>query len=417
MRGAGYRPDAGRGMKILLLAPHPFYQARGTPIAVDLVLRVLSGRGDRVEVVTFHEGEDVSYPGVTLHRIHAPPGVRGIRPGFSVKKLVCDGWLLVKAWGRMRRFRPDMLHAVEESVFLARWLGKVYRVPYVYDMDSCLSRQLTDRRPVLRPLLPVFRWMEGRVIRGATAVLPVCPSLAETAASHGAARVVLLPDITLLEEGAPPPPPAAERQPAGLRVMYIGNLEPYQGVGLLLEAFARARQQIAGLHLTVIGGTPDNIARYRARAEELNLAGAAEFAGPRPVAELGACLAAADILVSPRTGGENTPMKIYSYLDSGKPVVATDLPTHTQVLHDGIAVLAPPEPDGFARALADLAGDQPRRRRLGKAARAYARDHHSFAAFSRTLGGLYDQLAAEAAGRAGSPASCGPTNGWHIPRR
>ena len=46
-------------------------------------------------------------------------------------------------------------------------------------------------------------------------------------------------------------------------------------------------------------------------------------------------LLAADVLVSPRLKGLNTPMKIYSYLDSGSAVLATRLRTHTQVLDDG----------------------------------------------------------------------------------
>ena len=40
-------------MKILLLAPHPYYQERGTPIAVDLLVRVLSERGDQIDLLTY----------------------------------------------------------------------------------------------------------------------------------------------------------------------------------------------------------------------------------------------------------------------------------------------------------------------------------------------------------------------------
>ena len=60
---------------------------------------------------------------------------------------------------------------------------------------------------------------------------------------------------------------------------------------------------------------------------------------------LASLLAQADVLVSPRTRGNNTPMKIYSYLDAGRAVLATDLPTHTQVLTPECARLAPADPD------------------------------------------------------------------------
>jgi len=77
-------------MRILLLAPEPFYQERGTPLAVDLVLRTLSARGEQVDALVYHEGEDVAYPGVTIQRIPQIPGLSRIGPGPSWKKLACD---------------------------------------------------------------------------------------------------------------------------------------------------------------------------------------------------------------------------------------------------------------------------------------------------------------------------------------
>ena len=100
-------------MKILLLAPEPFYEERGTPLAVDRLLKVLSERGDQIDVVTLHEGEDVQYPNVRLHRIPRLPFVRRIGPGFSLKKVICDFFVLMKAVAVAIRKRPDVVHAVE----------------------------------------------------------------------------------------------------------------------------------------------------------------------------------------------------------------------------------------------------------------------------------------------------------------
>jgi len=56
-------------VKILLLAPHPFFQARGTPLAVRTVLEFLSGRGHHVDILTLHEGEDLALPNCRIHRL------------------------------------------------------------------------------------------------------------------------------------------------------------------------------------------------------------------------------------------------------------------------------------------------------------------------------------------------------------
>ena len=129
-------------MHILVLAPHPFYQERGTPIAVDLLLRVLSGRGDTVDVVTFHEGTDKTYRGVTIHRIPDLAWVRNIPPGFSWKKAVCDIFFMLKAFRLASRNKYDLIHAVEEAAFMAMLIRAFYRIPYVFDMDSSLPMQL-----------------------------------------------------------------------------------------------------------------------------------------------------------------------------------------------------------------------------------------------------------------------------------
>ena len=186
-------------MRVLLLAPQPFYEDRGTPIAVALVLKVLSERGTRVDVVTYHEGRDVELEHVTLHRIPRLPFVRGIRPGFSWKKIVCDAFLMLTAMRMAARRRYDLVHAVEEAVFIALLLKWIFRIPYVYDMDSSLAQQLTDGVPLLRRASTVLAACERLALRHATAVVPVCEALAVVAERGHARKVVVLPDVSLLD--------------------------------------------------------------------------------------------------------------------------------------------------------------------------------------------------------------------------
>src|ERR671923_2414006 len=144
-------------LRILLLAPQPFFQARGTPIAVRVVLEFLGSHGHQVDVLTYHEGSDVDIPSCRVVRIPALPGVRDIRPGFSLKKVLCDSVMLASCARMMRRTRYDLVHAVEESAFIAAALQPFTGVPYVYDMDSSLAEQLIDRFPALTVLGPILR--------------------------------------------------------------------------------------------------------------------------------------------------------------------------------------------------------------------------------------------------------------------
>src|SRR5262249_46629346 len=104
-------------------------------------------------------------------------------------------------------------------------------------------------------------------------------------------------------------------------VLYTGTFEAYQGLDLLFAAMAHVRRQRPDARLVLAGGKPDQVARARQQASDAGIADVAVFAGERPASEIPAYLLAADVLVSPRSRGTNTPLKIYQYLRSGKAIV------------------------------------------------------------------------------------------------
>ena len=380
-------------MKILLLAPHPFFQQRGTPIAERMLLEVLTAHGHRIDVLTYPEGEDVDLPGCRILRIPRLPFVRNIRPGFSLKKLACDAVMLGKALALIRRNQYDLVHAVEESAFMALAARRLFGTPYVYDMDSGLARQMVDKFPALRRVRRLLDACESLAVRGALGTLAVCKSLEDQArACHPGGLVVRIEDVSLLAETDAE---ADDVPQGGPVVMYVGNLETYQGIDLLVEAFRRVLPEVPDARLAIIGGSGGSnadVAAYRERCATLGLGDSVWLAGPRPVERLAAYLRRAAVLVSPRIHGDNTPMKVYSYLDSGRPLLATRLPTHTQVLTDEIACLVEPEPDAMARGLVDLLRDPGRREQLAANAREYAQRELTRAAFERKLLRFYDLI-------------------------
>jgi glycosyltransferase involved in cell wall biosynthesis len=389
-------------MRILFLAPQPFYQERGTPIAVRLATQSLAkqlstGVSDPIDLVVYNEGSDISIPGVKILRIPTPKWLSGVRPGISCKKIVCDIVMLVYTLRlilQSKESRYDLIHAVEESVFIA-WIAKrLFGIPYVYDMDSSLAQQLTERWWWCKPALSLLRFMEGVAIRGSIAVAPMCEALKTLAIENGSSSTVVLRDVSLLtdESGA-----ILDRSEVfGLNigqnervVLYVGNLEPYQGIDLLLEACAGITDKLTETRVVVVGGTKPTIERYQAKAEKLGIFRIVDFIGPRPVQALASLLGAADVLVSPRIKGSNTPMKVYSYLHSGTALLATDLPTHQQVLNDEIALMAAADADSFGAGLVKLLNDEGLRRRLGDNARRIARELYTLEAFEEQLATLY----------------------------
>ncbi|MFB6231274.1 MAG: glycosyltransferase family 4 protein [Salinibacter sp.] len=380
-------------MRILVLAPQPFYQPRGTPIAVRMLVETLAEAGHEVDLLTYHEGESVPLGDAQLHRIPSLPFIQDIDPGFSIEKVVCDVVMAARAAQIARSEDYDVIHAVEEASFIARGLRWLTRTPYVFDMDSSMPEQIVNDYRGAQLLQPFMEAMEAWAIHGSEAVVVVCEALEDRVREVDSNMPVLrLEDVSMLDDTEVEEDLRQDLSVEGKILMYVGNLKRYQGIDLLIDAFHLVSEGGEEAHLVVIGGSDRRIETYRDRAVERGVADRVHFLGPRPLEHLGAYLRQADILVSPRTQGTNTPMKIYSYLDSGRPVVATRKRTHTQVLDDEIAMLAEPTPNAMAEALRRLLRDENLRERLAVNAQERVAEEYSPEAFRRKLTDFYETL-------------------------
>jgi glycosyltransferase involved in cell wall biosynthesis len=384
-----------RSMKILIVAPHPFFQERGTPIAVRLVAETLCEFGHSVDLLVYHEGSDIGVPGLRLFRAGRPPGVGAVPIGISWQKLVCDIWLVYRMIGLLRRGSYDVIHATEEAVFPAAVLSRLLKKKLVYDMDSSLSEQATTKWKLFRPLRPLLQRLENRVVRRADLVLPVCEDLAEKVrhAAHPDA-VHVLPDVPVGDSTATAAVDDLRTliDADSLMCLYVGNLEAYQGIDLMLDGFAACAEQ--NIELIVIGGEPQHIEASRRHTGTLGIDARVHFTGPRPIDQLPGYLEQADILISPRALGQNTPMKVYSYMNAGRAILATGIRSHTQVLDDECALLVEPTAAGLAAGLERLGTDESLRGRLGAAAKEKVDREYSLPAYRRRLSAAYARLGA-----------------------
>lgn len=379
-------------LNVLLLAPHPFFQNRGTPIDVLLILRALSENKDTlVDAIVYPEGEDIDLQRVTLYRVPFVKKIKGIRPGFSLKKLLVDFFMMLFTLKMVHKRKYDLIHAGEESVFMAMIMKWLYKIPYIYDIDSSIAQQIVEKYPRLSFLASFFNWLEAQAIRGAIANAPVCHALRELCEKNNSAKTVTLHDISQLKKPDLPKSGLINSQinSDGLILLYCGNLEAYQGVDLLIESFPYVVRENTDVELVIIGGVQEDIEYYSKKAASLGVKDHVHFLGPKPFDQLDQYLAEADILVAPRIKGVNTPMKIFPYMHSGKPVLLTKLYTHTQIVTENEAYLADPEPESFGRGILELVSNSALRESLGKNGRAFVEKEHVYSAHKRRVDHLY----------------------------
>jgi glycosyltransferase involved in cell wall biosynthesis len=343
-------------LHILMLAPEPFFEPRGTPFSEYHRIKALGELGYHIDLVTYPFGHDVPLGNLRIFRSVKPPFVRRVPIGPSITKVVLDVLLAVTAVRVARRGRYDAVHSHEEAGVLGLWISRWLGVPHLYDMHSSLPQQLENFRYSRSGLLRrLFRRAELLMISGSRVVITICPDLQKTVEGLGYGdRSILIENVMggdTEEQTAIEPAEVRERWGIGSDVplfLYTGTLEPYQGVGLLVDAAARLRQVHPKARFLVVGGDDTQSRALRAEAERRGAA--MVVTGRRPASEIPSFVAACDVLVSPRVSGTNTPLKIYSYMRSGKPIVATDLPTHTQVLERDTALLVPPKAEALVEA-------------------------------------------------------------------
>jgi glycosyltransferase involved in cell wall biosynthesis len=164
-------------------------------------------------------------------------------------------------------------------------------------------------------------------------------------------------------------------------ILYTGTLEPYQGIDLLIASAERVIRQRSDVMFLLLGGTRAQVDHYRNRIEQLGFSAYFHFAGVRPPQEIPQVMQRSHVLVSPRTNGTNTPLKIYAYLRSGKPIVATNLYTHTQVLDSNVAVLVEATPSALAQGILSVLEDPALSIRLGQQAQRLYNEKYSFENF------------------------------------
>ena len=355
-------------MKYLVIAPQPFFLPRGTPFSVYYRTLISAELGVDIDFLSYGQGEDVDISGVRFYRTPALAFLGPVKIGPSLKKLVHDFFIFFWMLGLLMRNRYDVVQAHEEAVFMALLLKPFFRYKLLYDMHSSLPQQLSNfnfSRNKL--LLRIFAWLENRSLVHSEAIITICPDLYQYVNTllPGNSRNFLI-ENSILEpvrlknsQACTGTADAAPVVPAQFSrcIVYAGTLEAYQGIDILIDAMVRVAAERKDVLLVIVGGTEEQVARYRSQAEKLGIAAQVLFTGRVAQQLARAWSRQATVLVSPRSSGTNTLLKIYEQLASGIPLVATAIYSHTQVLTEEVAFLVQANAQDMAQGLLAALGD------------------------------------------------------------
>jgi glycosyltransferase involved in cell wall biosynthesis len=338
--------------RLLFIAPQPFYEDRGTPIVILEELKCLSSLGFMIDVLTYPLGQDVDMQNVKLIRVNNTLKFRNIPIGFSWRKVFLDLEMMLKALLLVKNRNYKCIHGVEDGAIICLFISKLFKIPMVYDMHSSMPEQLKDNLFFSKgPGLYAARLMEKVLIRNANIIM----------ASKGLSPLIfsIKPDCDVKEWVFDNRPLCCNSNELANQlgisnrptVAYIGNFAPYQGVELLIAAIAEVHKVINKIALLLVGGTEEDIAILKSKVDSFDLKNNVLLIHRVSRDRVADFLSVADVLLLPRPRGENAPLKIYEYDQSGKPIVATNIPAHELIADNPNSVMVQPSVDALAEGI------------------------------------------------------------------
>jgi glycosyltransferase involved in cell wall biosynthesis len=384
-------------LKVLMLAPTPYFADRGCHVRILEEARALRALGMDVRIVTYHLGRDMA--DIPTYRIPAIPWYKKLTAGPSWHKPYLDILLFFKALRLFRSFKADLIHAhLHEGAFVGLLLKKMTGIPLLFDCQGSLTAELVDHDFIRTgsPLFRVFRFLE-RVINNNVDYILTSSGAAATALVETwgvpETKVTGLIDGVNTVEFRPGDREAVRRAlqlPLDRPVaVFLGVLNSYQGVDILLAVAKELHARGVPVHFLVMG-FPE--AKYRQRAAELALADCLTFTGRIDYQQAPWYLAAGDVAISPKISLTEANGKLFNYMACGLPCVVFDTPVNREILGDSGVYARYGDAADFADQLQALLTEPARRQLLTVQVRQRAVQEHSWQARGQELVGVYEAL-------------------------
>jgi glycosyltransferase involved in cell wall biosynthesis len=361
----------GQKLKIMMIAPTPFFADRGCHIRIFEEYKHLAKLGHEVIICTYHLGRDIQ--GVKTYRTVSIPWYKKLSAGPSYHKLYIDIFLFLLCLLKAISFRPDIIHAhLHEGTLIGCVIGRLLKIPVIADMQGSLFEELVDHHFISREgvMARLWQFIERRVTllpnyvvtssEQARKVFEERFHLGKDRLSHVGDGV----DVDFIHPGYPVE--ELKRKlliPENKKViLYIGILTPYQGIDCLLEAVQIIKKKRANLFFLICGFP--NVEKYLQMCREMEIEDMVRFTGRISYFDTPYYLCLADLGVSAKLSRTEANSKVLNYMAAGLPVVAFDSPNNWELMGElgiyadfGISA-------SLAEKIMEIVGDEERMQRL-----------------------------------------------------
>lgn len=335
-------------MKILVVYPTPFFSS----LSLNNYTRLISilEAGNEVDLITFPEGEDIKHLGLRIIRFPGRPLFGVLENGQYLKIIVYSILIFFKIFF-LRKNRYDVIYT-SGTMTPILWLNKYFTTtPFVSFIISTFEDELIKWGiSTNKYIYKLFRYIDTFTQKRYDYVIFQRNELKDEFIKRrlDPLKAFLIKQSVILPEESTLP----VVNNACFTILYTGTFVDVQNINLILDAAKLLIDR--GIKFQLIGASENDYKKYRLLISEMNLEQTVELIPRVSLYDLRSFIDGADILISTRTFGYDTPIKIFYYLSYGKCILATDCPIHNNILNKDIAVLVEPDPNVLAYKIQEL---------------------------------------------------------------
>lgn len=332
-------------MRILHILDHSVPLHSGYTFRTLAILREQQRLGwETVQLTTPKQGpgsmREETVDGLRLHRTPSAPAA-----GLLEQMRLTAARIAEVA----RAEQPDLIHAHSPvlNALPALWSRLSLGIPVIYEMRASWEDAAVDHGTTTEGSLRyrLSRALESFALRRADQITTICEGLRGDIAARGIAqdRITVIPnavDVADFQFGLPADPALRTRLGLdGCTVLgFAGSFYGYEGLHLLVQAFAQLLARRTQLRLLLVGGGPQEAA-LKAQVAAAGLEGRVIFTGRVPHAEVQRYYELIDVLAYPRLPIRLTelvtPLKPLEAMAQGRLFVASDVGGHRELIRHG----------------------------------------------------------------------------------
>ena len=300
----------------------------------------------------------------------------------------------------------DVLY-MRDYLFCMLGLGPkmLFSKKMVWEVNGIASQERAQKpHPFNVFLLPVIRMLEALAMAGADRIVAVSKGVMDVLLKRGCPRskIVLIENgvnTDMFSSNIEESDIESEKKRLGVFhlnvpvLCYVGAVRPWQGLDILIDAAPLISDELGEIKVLIVGGG-EGLSDLKEAAKKRGLFAVFGFPGTVPYTGVPLLIGLSDVCLAPFVRGRAaSPIKIYEYMASGKPVIASRIPGLEFIEEKKLGILVTPEdPVELAKAAVHLLKAPEKTKEMALRGQAYVRENCSWSAVARRVMNLCEEV-------------------------